>query len=79
MVSTEVFKEPAKFPNFNMQIFLDRHSKDKRLPEIVATAKELKQERGFKKIGAVGFCWGGWAVFQLGAKGISNHHSDHFT
>ena len=51
--------------------FLARHSKELRLPEIESYVKSLKQEHGFKRIGAIGFCWGGWAVFQLGAKGKS--------
>lgn len=49
--------------------FIGRHSKDIRFPEIETCAKSLKQEHGFKKLGAIGFCYGGWAVFQLGAKG----------
>lgn len=50
---------------------MNRHAKDKRYPEMVACAKALKGELGFKKVGAIGFCWGGWAVFQLGGKGAS--------
>ena len=45
------------------------------MPEIEAYVKSLKQEHGFKKVGAIGFCWGGWAVFQLGAKGKSTHQT----
>ena len=51
--------------------FLGRNSKEVRCPEIENCAKALKQEHGFKKLGAIGFCWGGWAVFQLGGKGQS--------
>ncbi|KAL9072325.1 MAG: hypothetical protein Q9161_003644 [Pseudevernia consocians] len=53
----------------NLGEFLGRNSKDIRFPEIETCAKALKQEHGFKKLGAMGFCFGGWAVFQLGAKG----------
>ena len=49
--------------------FLARHPKELRFPEIESYVKSLKQEHGFTKIGAIGFCWGGWAVFQLGGKG----------
>ena len=51
--------------------FLARHPKELRFPEIESCARSLKQEHGFKKVGAMAFCWGGWAVFQLGAKGKS--------
>ena len=47
--------------------FLGRNSKDIRGPEIFAAAKALKAQ--YKKVGAVGYCYGGWACFQLGAKG----------
>ena len=49
--------------------FTARHSKAIRGPELVACAKALREEHGFKKVGAVGFCFGGWAVLSLGAKG----------
>ena len=55
--------------------FLARHSKDLRFPEIETYVKSLKQEHGFKKVGAIGFCWGGWAVFQLGAKGTATRQT----
>ena len=55
--------------NFDLMAFIGRNSKEIRYPEIAECAKALKQEHGFKKLGAAGFCYGGWAVFQLGAKG----------
>ena len=55
---------------FNVGEFIGRNSKEIRFPEIESCAKALKQELGFQKLGAIGFCYGGWAVFQLGAKGI---------
>ncbi|KAL9133349.1 MAG: hypothetical protein Q9175_005470 [Cornicularia normoerica] len=54
---------------FNLAEFFRRNPKETRFAEIESCAKSLKQEHGFQKLGAVGFCWGGWAVFQLGAKG----------
>ncbi|EXJ59526.1 esterase/lipase [Cladophialophora psammophila CBS 110553] len=49
--------------------FIGRHGKDIRQPEIFACAAALKKDLGYKKVGAIGFCYGGWAVFRLGAKG----------
>ena len=43
----------------NIGEFLGRNSKDIRFPEIESCAKALKQEHGFKKLGAMGFCFGG--------------------
>ena len=46
---------------------IGRNSKEIRFPEIEACAKELKSTH--KKVGAIGYCYGGWACFQLGGKG----------
>lgn len=69
-MSTETMDDPEKYKNFDLKAFgLDLNSKEKRFPEMVACAKALKSEHGFKKLGAIGFCYGGWAVFKLGGKG----------
>jgi dienelactone hydrolase len=47
--------------------FLKRNSRANREPEIFACAKKLRSE--YKKVGVVGYCYGGWAAFRLGAKG----------
>ncbi|KIW70386.1 hypothetical protein PV04_02659 [Phialophora macrospora] len=53
---------------FDIGAFIGRNNKDIRWPEISSCAKALKAELGFKKVGAIGFCYGGWAVLRLGAK-----------
>jgi dienelactone hydrolase len=52
--------------------FVGRHSKEIRGPQMFELARELKTRH--PKVGAVGYCYGGWAVFQLGANG--NHLVD---
>ncbi|GAM87178.1 hypothetical protein ANO11243_051990 [Dothideomycetidae sp. 11243] len=47
--------------------FMGANTKDIRKPELFAVAKELKSK--YKRVGATGYCWGGWACFQLGGKG----------
>ena len=42
-----------------------RHGKEQRRDSIFATAREIRKNHG--RVGAIGFCYGGWAVFQLGA------------
>jgi dienelactone hydrolase len=46
--------------------FVKKNSREIREPEIFDCARALRQK--FKKVGGVGFCYGGWAVFRLGAK-----------
>lgn len=41
-----------------------RHRREVREPEIFECAKALRQQ--YKKLGAVGYCFGGWAAFRLG-------------
>lgn len=43
-----------------------RNSKEIRGPEMAEAARELRAQH--KRVGAIGFCYGGWAVFRLGAK-----------
>ena len=69
IVKTETTDDPKKQEAFDLMAFIGRNNKEKRFPEISEFAKALKTEHGFKKLGAIGFCYGGWAVFQLGAKG----------
>ena len=57
---------------WNIDAFFARHNKEIRGPELVACVKALREEHGFKKVGAVGFCYGGWAVLSLGAEGKSD-------
>ena len=55
---------------FDSKAFIMKNGgKDLRYPEMTACMKALKQEHGFKKVAAMGYCYGGWAVFKLGAKG----------
>lgn len=46
--------------------FLARNSKALRGPEVIECAEALRSQ--YKHIGSIGFCYGGWGVFLLGAK-----------
>jgi len=46
--------------------FVAKNSRETREVEIFDCARELRAK--YKKVGAVGFCYGGWAGFRLGAK-----------
>ncbi|KAL8969058.1 MAG: hypothetical protein Q9183_002175 [Haloplaca sp. 2 TL-2023] len=59
---------PEDFATFDFTSWFARHSKEIRGPEIEEAARALKRDLGFKKVGAVGYCYGGWGVFELGAK-----------
>ncbi|KIY02293.1 uncharacterized protein Z520_02431 [Fonsecaea multimorphosa CBS 102226] len=61
--------EHANSEPFDVMGFLGKNNKEVRQPEIFACATALKKDLGYKKVGAIGFCYGGWAVFRLAAKG----------
>ena len=67
IVSPDTLEDPEKRAKFDLMAFIGRNSKEKRFPEIEAVFKELRKTH--KKIGAIGYCWGGWACFQLSAQG----------
>ncbi|KIW42239.1 uncharacterized protein PV06_05803 [Exophiala oligosperma] len=50
----------------DMQGFMTRHGRQAREAEIFECARTLRSR--YKKLGAIGFCYGGWAVHRLGAK-----------
>lgn len=61
------------------------NGREVREPEIFACARELREKH--KTVGAIGFCYGGWAVYRLGAREhqpplvdfISAGHPSHLT
>ena len=64
----DILSQPDRrdWDQLDLGAFLARNSKEIRRPEIFACAKTLRSQ--YQKVGVIGFCWGGWAVFQLGAK-----------
>ncbi|OKL58048.1 hypothetical protein UA08_06809 [Talaromyces atroroseus] len=64
-----------KWEQFDFEGFMQRNSRDIREPEIVECARALRRQ--YRKVGAVGYCYGGWAVFRLGAK--EHHDNQHQT
>ncbi|GJC83617.1 hydrolase tropI [Colletotrichum liriopes] len=56
----------GRFHEVDMGSFQKNNARDIREPEIFNFARALRGKHN--KIAAVGFCYGGWAVFRLGAK-----------
>ncbi|KAK8079526.1 hypothetical protein PG997_007344 [Apiospora hydei] len=49
--------------------FIAKNTREIREPEIFACARALRQAPlNYKKVGAAGYCFGGWACFRLAAK-----------
>ncbi|KAI1308928.1 dienelactone hydrolase [Xylaria venustula] len=60
--------EEERFGEIDLVGLAKKHSREIRGPEMVACAKALKADHGFKRLGAIGFCYGGWAVCHLASK-----------
>ncbi|KAL8688572.1 MAG: hypothetical protein Q9218_005551 [Villophora microphyllina] len=69
VVAEQTLTNPEKRKDFDISAWAARHSKDKRGPTIFEAARALKRDHKFKTVGVVGYCYGGWASFQLGGKG----------
>lgn len=55
-----------RWEEFDLMGFIGKHSRKIREPEIFDCARLLRDK--YKKVGAIGFCYGGWACFRLAAK-----------
>lgn len=66
VLPTEILMDPSQLHKIDLLAFTSRNSKEIRRPELISFATALKSQ--YKRVGAVGFCWGGWAVFELGAR-----------
>lgn len=62
----DILLDQSQWNKIDLPGFLGRNSKAIRAPEIVKCARALRSK--FQRVGAVGFCLGGWGVFHLGAK-----------
>ncbi|KAL4887253.1 Alpha/Beta hydrolase protein [Aspergillus karnatakaensis] len=57
-----------KFEELDVEGFVKWNSREIREPEIFACARAIREEHSYEKVGAVGYCYGAWACFRLGAK-----------
>ena len=55
-----------RFHEIDLKGFMERHGREVRTPELVECARTLKRQ--YNKVGAVGYCYGGWATFMLAAQ-----------
>ncbi|AEO63077.1 uncharacterized protein THITE_2107933 [Thermothielavioides terrestris NRRL 8126] len=55
----------GRWGDLDLPSFMKRQARDVREPEIVAYARALRAR--YDRLAAIGFCYGGWAVFRLAA------------
>ncbi|OJJ03094.1 hypothetical protein ASPVEDRAFT_42615 [Aspergillus versicolor CBS 583.65] len=59
----------GRFHEVDLPGFKERNAREVREPEIFKCAEALREK--YDVVVAVGFCYGGWAVFRLGAQDIN--------
>lgn len=59
----------GRWGDLDMAGFSARNARGVREPEMFAAARAVKG-MGYARVGAVGFCYGGWGVLRLGAEGL---------
>ena len=58
----------AALPRGALEAFMRKNGRAAREPELFACARALRAGPwGFRRVGAAGFCYGGWACFRLAA------------
>ncbi|KAH7486290.1 hypothetical protein H9L39_06062 [Fusarium oxysporum f. sp. albedinis] len=58
--------DDSRWAELDLPAFLARNSKSVRGPEIIKTAEALRAS--YRRFGVMGFCFGGWGAFHIGAK-----------
>jgi dienelactone hydrolase len=58
-------REPP-WPELNLDQYLTTNSREARSPEILECARHLRAQ--YPKVGAIGYCYGGWAGFYLASE-----------
>lgn len=64
VITEDMMTDPEKRKAFDVMAFMGRNGKPQRWPEIKGVAEALKKD--FPKVGAIGYCYGGWGCFKLG-------------
>ncbi|KAH6971253.1 putative hydrolase [Ilyonectria sp. MPI-CAGE-AT-0026] len=67
VLPSDILLDQSRYNELDLGAFLKRNSKAVREPEIIRFAESLKLS--YSRIGAIGYCYGGWGVFRLAAKG----------
>lgn len=68
MLPPAILTDRSRWGELDIPAFVERNSKQRRRDEVFACARALRGR--YRRVAAVGFCFGGTFVFQLGARGL---------
>lgn len=69
MIPPEIVRDNARLAAFDLGSFKEKNDKDVRWPELLACVEVLPSR--YKRVGIIGYCYGGWSSFRLGSKNHS--------
>lgn len=81
--SVEIINTPSRWGELDLPAFLQKNTKEIRYPEMLECAKLIRSRHS--RTGCIGFCFGGWGAFRLGARDvglfdcIATAHPTHLT
>lgn len=69
MIPSEIIRDNSLLREFDLTGFHKHNAKEVRWPELLSCVKALRSQ--YKRIGVLGYCYGGWSSFRLGSKSHS--------
>jgi dienelactone hydrolase len=69
VIPPEIVRDNARLAAFDLESFKEKNDKDVRWPELLSCVEALRSK--YKRVGIIGYCYGGWSSFHLGSKNHS--------
>lgn len=69
MIPPEIVRDNSRLAAFDLESFKEKNDKDVRWPELLSCVEVLRSK--YKRVGIIGYCYGGWSSFRLGSKNHS--------
>jgi dienelactone hydrolase len=69
VIPSEIVSDHSRFGEIDFDHFHKFNAKEVRCPELVSCVKALRSQ--YKRVGVLGYCYGGWSSFRLGSKSHS--------
>lgn len=65
VIHSDIVRDPSRWHEIDLNAWHGRNSKEIRWPELFSCAQALRSK--FKRVGVIGYCYGGWSSFRLGS------------
>jgi dienelactone hydrolase len=69
VIPSEIIRDHSRWSELDLERFHRVNAKEVRWPELVSCVEALRSK--YKRVGVLGYCYGGWSSFRLGSKSHS--------